>query len=207
MTQWNTPQDDPYGQQPGYSRQPGYSQQPGHPQQGYRQQPAYGQQGYGQRGYGQPGGPVAPSDSFGIAPTVLALLGGILVVVAFTAVNWLTGASSGFTDIHDRLGAAGNGAAGFASAYFSWLAWAFLIVAVVAGVLSSVPTPALRVFRIIGVVVGFAAAGLTLLAIKLSDSSVIPYTQYLKHARLGFYFAVIGFLLAGIGAAIGPRHV
>jgi hypothetical protein len=142
------------------------------------------------------------SDSFGIAGTVLALLGGILTVVAFTAVNWFSGSNTTFGDISDRLG--GN-ASGFATAYFNWLGWVFLVVAVVAGVLSSVPTPALRVFRIIGTVVGFAGAGLTFLAIDLANGT--SYSQYIEHARLGFYFAVIGLALAGVGAAIGPRRV
>ncbi len=138
---------------------------------------------------------------------MLALLGGVVLVVSFTALTWFSAFpnSGTFSAIHKVVGHSGS--AGFASAYFGWLAWVFLIVVVVAGVLSSVPSPALRVFRIIGVVVGFAAAGLTFLAIKISASSSPAYSEYLKHARIGFYFAVAGFLLAGIGAAIGPRHV
>lgn len=188
MTQWNSPSGDPTRQQPGYGQQP---------------PPAYGQgrqQGF-QQGYATP----APADTFGIAGTVMALLGGILVVVSFTAVNWRSDSNSGFGDIHDGLNSIGNRANGFASAYFGWLGWVFLVLVVVAGVLSSVPTPALRVTRIIGTVAGFAAAGLTFLAIDLVDG--VTYTHYLKDARLGFYFAVAGFLLAGIGAAIGPNRV
>jgi hypothetical protein len=193
MTQWNAPDSDPYRQQPqGY--QPGYGQ------------PAYGQPGYGQPGYGQPGYGAPPAgDSFGIAGTVMALLGGILLIVAFTAIDWFGNPTLSFSDVGNGLDAAGDNANGFASAYFGWLAWLFLVVVVVAGVLSSVPTPALRAFRIIGTVVGFAAAGLSFLAVQLSDHN--SYLYYLKHARVGFYFAVIGFLIAGIGAAIGPRRV
>ncbi len=190
MTQWNAPDNDPY-RQPTQGYPQGYG--PGYAPQDPYARPAYGQPGY-----------VAPvsSDSFGIAGTVLALLGGILAVVAFTAVNWFSGSNTTFGDISDRLGGNANG---FATAYFGWLGWVFLVVAVVAGVLSSVPTPALRVFRIVGTVVGFAGAGLTFLAIDLANGT--SYSQYIEHARLGFYFAVIGLALAGIGAAIGPRRV
>jgi hypothetical protein len=206
MTQWNPPDGEPRGSQ-GYGQQPGYGQ-PGYGQPGYRQ-PGYGQPGYAAApgaAYGAPGG----GDSFGIAGTVLALLGGVVLVVSFTALDWFSafqGGSGGesFGQVGDLVDQ--PSAAGFASAYFHWLAWVFLIVVVIAGVLSSVPSPALRVFRIIGTVVGLAAAGLTFLAIKLGNSGVTPYTEYLKHARVGFYFAIVGFLLAGIGAAIGPRRV
>jgi hypothetical protein len=191
MTQWNAPSGDPYGQPPGYG------------------QPGYGQPGYGQPGYGPPGPPnrLEQSDSFGIVGTVLTLLGGILVVVGFTAVDWFTGSGghASFSGIRQLLDSEGGSASGFSSAYFGWLAWTFLVIVVVAGVLSSVPTPALRIFRIIGIVDGIAAAGLTFLAINFADGT--GYTEYLKHARLGFYFAVIGFLVAGIGAGIGPRRV
>jgi hypothetical protein len=207
MSQWNEPQGDPYGQT---RNNPAYGQQP--PPPGYPQQPGYAPQGYGQPGMG-PRGPYVPPnpDSFGIVGTVMALLGGVVLVVSFTALEWFadfggtqSGGSVSFGDVSNVVGNS-SAAKGFASAYFGWLAWLFVIVVVVAGVLASVPSPALRVFRIIGVVVGFAAAGLSFLAIQLFDNS--SYLDYLKHARIGFYFAVIGFVVAGIGAAIGPRHV
>jgi hypothetical protein len=210
MSQWNEPPADPYGQT---RHNPAPGQQPGYPP----QQPGYGQPGYGQPGYGQPGmgprGPYPPqnADSFGIVGTVMALLGGVVLVVSLTALDWFadfggtrSGGNATFGDVSDVVGNS-SAAKGFASAYFGWLAWVFVIVVVIAGVLASVPSPALRVFRIIGVVVGFAAAGLSFLAIQLFDNT--SYLEYLKHARIGFYFAVIGFVVAGIGAAIGPRHV
>lgn len=177
MTQWNAPQGDPRG-------------------------PGYGQP------HGAPYAPPVNTDSFGIVGTVLALLGGVILIVSFTALDWFSGsipgggnASLSFSDISDRSASL----TGFASAYFGWLAWLFLIVVVIAGVLASVPSPALRAFRIVGAVVGFAAAGLTFLAIKLGDG--LSYTEILKNASIGFYFAVVGFVVAGIGAAIGPRRV
>ncbi len=197
MTQWNQPQGGGQYERPG----------------GYQQQPGYGQPGYGQPGYGQPGyapppghSPYGTSDSFGIVGTVMALLGGVALVVSFTALTWFADFPNDgtFGSVHDLIGKNDSSANGFASAYFGWLAWVFLIVVVIAGVLASVPSPALRIFRIIGIVVGLAAAGLSFLAIKLGDGD---YTQYIKHARVGFYLAVVAFIIAGIGAAIGPRKV
>jgi hypothetical protein len=61
--------------------------------------------------------------------------------------------------------------------------------------------------------VALAALVITFVAIKFFNSKAgqissefSGYGTYLKHARLGFYFALAAFLLAGIGAAIGPRR-
>lgn len=206
MTQWNDPQGrrpedwevqqtqamPPAGQQPGYPRQqPGYPPQQGQPS---RQPPI------------NPFGTTS-NESFGIAGTVLALLAGVVGIVSFTALDWFTATGPqglrSFSDLHDA--ADRSGFAGFASAYFSYLAWLFLIITVLAAVGSSFPSPAVRALRIIGVVVGVAAAGLSFLAIRLSDGA--DYSQFIKHASVGFYLAVIAFLLAAVGAAIGPSRV
>jgi hypothetical protein len=200
-----------YGQgQPGYGQgQPGYGQgQPGYGQ----GQPGYGQPGYGQPGYGAPPGygrpanPFGPesNDTFGITGAVLGLLGGVALVVAFTAVQWLGGdfGNRSFGDVGNYVSR--TDATGFATAYFGWLAWAFLIVGVVCAVASSFPNPALRVLRIIGVVIGFAAAGLSFLAVDLNHQ--FSYTHFIASARIGFYLAVVGYVLVGIGAAYGPSR-
>ncbi|MGI8677304.1 MAG: hypothetical protein ACR2LX_01170 [Jatrophihabitans sp.] len=195
MTQWNEPQGrDPRFEQPTaqYGRE-----QPG--------QPPYGAQP-GRRG---PQGPnpfgTEGNEQFGIVGMVLGLLGGVVLIVSFTALDWYKGSNSSFSGVHDRLNGAGDAAKGFAAAYFSWFAWTFLIVSVLAAVGSSFPSPALRAARVIGVVTAFAAAGLSFLAVQLADQP--SYLDYLKNARIGFYLAVIGFVLVGIGAAIGPRKV
>ena len=185
----------PYGQPP--SGQPPY------------QQPQYGQP-YGQAGYGRPSGygppptnPFGPesNETFGITGAVLGLLGGVAGVVALTAVEWFGGrfGSLMFGDVRSHLGTTG-----FATAYYGWLAWAFLIIGVVCAVLSGFPNPALRVLRIIGVVIGFAAAGLSFLALQANDG--VRYLTYLGAARVGFYLALVAYILIGIGAAYGPRR-
>lgn len=192
MTQWN----DPQGQRPRYDQPTAQ---------------------YGRDQYGQPARPAARygspaanpfgtegNEEFGIVGMVLGLLGGVLLIVCFTALDWFKGGAT-FGDTADFVDGNPAAATGFASAYFSWFAWTFVIIAVLAAVLSSFPSPALRATRVIGVVAGFAAAGLSFLALQVSDGR--SYLDWLKDARIGFYLAVIGFVLVGIGAAIGPRKV
>ena len=144
----------------------------------------------------------ASNQAFGIASSVLALLGGIVGIVALTGLEWFKGGIS-FSDMSSRLDAAGSFANGFSAAYFGWVAWAFLIVAVAAAVMASFPSPALRAFRVIGVVVGFAAAGLSFLALQLVDKS--SYTDNLVHARVGFYLMLVAYILAGGSAPPSAR--
>ncbi|MBE7190089.1 hypothetical protein [Jatrophihabitans endophyticus] len=214
MTQWDNPNDretraygqSGYGQQPQYG-QSQYGQQPqGDP---YRQQSYEAERQRRARFEDSTNNPfgAASDQAFGIVGTVLALLGGILGVVTLTGLEWLNGGVYGPRDFSDLHNAVENNSAatGFASAYFGWLAWVFLIVAVIAGVMASFPSPALRAFRVIGTVIGFAAAGLSFLALQISSD--VSYVDYLKHARIGFYLMVIAYVLVGTGAAIGPRKV
>jgi hypothetical protein len=205
MSQWDDPQNRETQAYPRQNPQvsygqPNYPQANGQPNYQVARQPRFADSTANPFG-------AASDQQFGIVSTVLALLGGILGIVTLTGLEWFHlkfGGSASFGDVHDALKANPSSATGFASAYFGWLAWTFLIVAVLAGVMASFPSPALRAFRVIGVVVGFAAAGLSFLAIQLQQGS---YFDYLKEARIGFYLMVVAYLLAGIGAAIGPRKV
>jgi hypothetical protein len=199
MSQWDDPQSNETRRLP---RQPQTGQQP-YPQPGYTQPPAGGQRPRFADTTANPFG-AASDQAFGIVSTVLALLGGIVGIVALTGLDWFKGGAS-FSDVNDLLDSRGGQANGFASAYFSWLAWAFLLIAVVAALAASFPSPALRIARVIGVVVGIAAAGLSFLALQWGD--FVSYTEVLKHARVGFYLLVVAYLLVGVGAGIGPRKV
>ena len=193
------------GQQPGYAQQPGYGQQP----------PPLPP---------QPMGPVTtqfarldpgPSEKFGALGFVLTVVGTGFAVVALTAVDWFDGGrSSSFSSVHKVINAAkavGVGSPPIARAYFSWLAWALLGVAVICALLAATPTISAP-FRIAGVVVALAGVVFTFIAIKVFDDSALlgssysGYWSYLKHARLAFYLAVAGFVLIGAGAAVGPAR-
>ena len=200
-----------YGQQPYGQGQPAYDQ----PQYG---QPQYGQQPYGQPGYGQP--LPAPRRRVGIVGTVLTAVGAVLLVVAYTATDWYDGsADSSFSKVHDQLKLVDKAGAaeGIAKAYFGWLAWVLLVVAVLLAVAANLPSPAAPALRIVGAIVGIAGMVLTFLAIKLLDTSKLPgssdvagvpnsYSDYLKHTGPAFYVALGGFLLVAIASVIGPRR-
>lgn len=153
-----------------------------------------------------------PSASFGTLGAILAIVGAILVVVSFTVLDWfekqsLNGLSSShFSDVHRVLEEAGGLAAGTSKLYFAWLGWAMVVVVAVLALVANMPSPLATLFRIIGAVAGAAAIGVTFLAIKLASVPTPAYSDYIKHARLGFYFAVGGFLIMAIGALIGPSR-
>jgi hypothetical protein len=212
------------GQQPEYGGQPSYGQQPGGQpsygqQPGYGQQPSYGQQpgdqpGYGgQPPYGRPSG--GSRGALGVVGIVLAAVGAVAGIIAFTATNWFDGGDSKFRDLHDgltQLDKAGL-ANGLSVQYYSWLAWAVLAVAVVAALMANLPSPASRALGIVGAVIAAGGIVLTFLAIKLISQDAVPgapsgYSEYLKHAAKApsFYLAVGGFLLVLVGSLIGPRR-
>jgi hypothetical protein len=230
---YGQPQQEPYGQQPTYGQplqqpygqppQQPYGQQP--PQQPYGQQP-YGQppqQPYGQppqapygqaQQYGQPmyGGSAPPpspyvstatGQRFGIVGAAVALVGAALVVVAFTAVNWYNHLPfrSHLDDLR-KIADHSDVVTGVAKAYFTWLGWVLLAAAVVATLVAVLPNPAANAFRALGLIIGLAGAGLAFWAIKFDSDT--GYSQFIKHARAGFYLTVGGFLLLAIGAAFGP---
>ena len=139
--------------------------------------------------------------------TTLAGVGAILLVISLTALPWFRdfGVGSGsFSDVHTALDRLGSQAAGLADSYFSWLAWLLAIVSVVVAILANLPSPASGPLRALGAVVAAAAIAISFFAIQLSSTG--SYTEYLKHAHIGFYFAIAGFLLVGIGALIGPKR-
>jgi hypothetical protein len=211
-----------YGQAPAQPYAPPYEQPQQVPQ---AQQPQYAQPQYAQSQYAQPqysqpygtpyNGPTAGGRSFGVVSALITVAGIVLVVVAFTAVNWFDGkGSSHFHDIHKVLSTPGIGrfTSTLSPPYFSWLGWVLLAAAGVTALLAAVPATG-AAFRIIGLLVGLAAVAITFIALKFFNShgheissQFGGYSDYIKHASTGFYLAAGGFLLMAIGAAIGSRR-
>jgi hypothetical protein len=180
------------------------------PQQQYGPPP---QQQYGQPygGYGPPPGQAptgaAGGPTFGVVGALLAFVGAALGIVAFTAVNWFDGrGNSHLGDVHDVVNRAHRFGldTGIAKLYYSWLAWVLLGLAVVVAVLANIPGPASGALRGLGVLVGLAGIGVTFWAVQFAHGQA--YTEFLKHARVGFYLTLGAFLLTAIGAAVGPRR-
>jgi hypothetical protein len=154
-----------------------------------------------------------PNDRFGVVGGSLAVVGAVLAVIAFLAVNWFDdGGRSHFSDTHRAVQALDDAGAanGLAVAFFGWLAWVSLIIVLVVALLANVPNPLVGALRGIGFVLGLGGAALTFASIKLSSGTLqgdtTTYGDYLKHAGTGFWLTVAGFVVMGIGALIGPRR-
>jgi hypothetical protein len=138
-----------------------------------------------------------------VAGTVLTVLGGAAVLVAFVGLNWLPQHNSTLSDVHDRLTGLGHFASGMSELYFAWLAWVLFGALLVVAVLANLPVPGSRVLGLFGTVLALAAIALSFWALNLLTTGHPGYSDYLRNARGGFYVAVSGFLVMGLGAAIG----
>jgi hypothetical protein len=114
---------------------------------------------------------------------------------------------------------AGDYSFGVSLAYFSWLGWVLLAAAVVAALISVLPTAATPAMRAVSVLIGLAGAGLTVWAADLfsvsgplkqavqTQFSFSPtYSFWLKHSYLGAWFAVGGFLIVALGGLMGSSR-
>lgn len=168
-------------------------------------------QSYGQA-YGGAGAPyvVRPERrGVGVVGVVFALAGLAAGLIALLALQWFAGFGSvnagKFNHIHRTIDQLGGASTGVGKAYFDWLAWTLLIAGTVLALLANIPTPASPGLRILGALVGLAGIGFTFWGIQFVHGPA--YTEFLKHARVGFYVMLAGFLLITIGALIGPRRV
>jgi hypothetical protein len=153
----------------------------------------------------------AGSRSIGVAGIGLVLLGVVALLVSFTApVDWYPGSTGPsavahirFSDLHHLTAASGSVA--IAKAYFGWLAWVLLIVLIIVGFAANMPTPAADGLRVLGFVVGLAGAAVTYVALNRLAGSAGSGGAF-EHSRAGVWLAVTGYLVAGVGAAVGPKR-
>jgi NAD/NADP transhydrogenase beta subunit len=149
-----------------------------------------------------------------LTAVVLVLLGAALVLVAFRFLDWYEVAhradSAGditFATLHsnaDQLSGVGT-----ATAYFDWLAWLLLILLIGVGIAANLGVPMTDALRVTGFLLGLLGAAATYFAIaQLHDAQVAAGAQ--KHSVFynsswGLWAAVVGYLAAAAGAALGPR--
>ncbi len=154
--------------------------------------------------------------TLGLRGIVLVLVGGVLLVVAFRLLDWYTVAQHAadrpgritFGTLHgnaDQLSGAGA-----ANAYFDWLAWVLLIAVVLVGVAANVPTPFTDPCRVAGFLLGVVGAAATYFAIAQLHNAQVA-AGAVKHnvfynSTWGMWAAFIGFVVAAIGAALGPSR-
>jgi hypothetical protein len=206
------------GYWPGYSQsQAGYPPPDGHGQP-YAPPPGYPYAGYPPPGYLLP----PPSDvstrapatlAFGVVPAALAALGALLVVIALLGLPWYTPDGESLTtgDVRGILDDYGDLASGLSVAYFSWLSWLLLLAAAGSAVAAALPMAGLSLaFRIAGPIISGFAVLLSFGAIELKDSVYTTgedYGRYFDTLSAGFWTAIVGFVLVGAAAVIGPRRV
>jgi hypothetical protein len=143
---------------------------------------------------------------FGVVGAVLTALGAIAVLVSFTTVDWLKFPNTSFSLIHHRFSGAHPGISGLTQAYFSWVGWLLFGLVFVAAFCANLPQRRLALLRPIGFALAVVAIGLTFWAISFSNSVRPTYLEYLRMERTGFYLAIAGFLMMGIGALMGARR-
>jgi hypothetical protein len=135
-----------------------------------------------------------------------------MVVVSLLGLDWYT-FSGGLTssEVSGQLASFGDYANQLSVAYHSWLAWLLLMIATGCTVLACQPLRGISLaFRIVGPIISGIAVLLTFGSFQLTDpaySSELDTSQYLDHLGPGFWAALIGFALIGMGAILGPRTV
>jgi hypothetical protein len=121
--------------------------------------------------------------------------------------------------LHAALKAAGAGkyvGFGVSRDYFSWLGWLLLVATVAAAMLALLPSRLARIFRVVVLVVALVSIGITMWAIQLfSLSGPVAvqlghgnpgWTDFIGHAGVGFWVAIVGFLLLGAGSALAAPN-
>src|SRR5438067_7570446 len=145
--------------------------------------------------------------TIGVPGLILIIIGAILLMLSFTALSWYgTSAEADsvgritFSKLHTITSLGGGSRA--PRWYFSWAAWLLLLAVILIGLLANLPVPGGLVLRVLGFLIGLTGALVTWYSLhqlfKHSDHGVFD------HARVGLWFAFIGFPLAGVGALIGP---
>jgi hypothetical protein len=145
--------------------------------------------------------------TIGALGMALVVIGAALVLISFTVLDWYPGSTGPgevahikFADLH-RL-AADNASIEFAGAYFHWLAWVLLILVITVGLGATVATRAASALRVAGFTAGAGGAAITYEALDILAST--EGGSALDGAQAGVWLAIGGYLVAGIGAALGP---
>ncbi|MEO8889224.1 MAG: hypothetical protein ABI301_02340 [Jatrophihabitantaceae bacterium] len=153
------------------------------------------------------------------APGIVFMIGGAIgLLLSFTTFEWYsapkaTGDSVGkitFSELRhnlDRFPAQGRPSASVA--YFGGLAWALLIALIIVAFAANLPIRASNGLRLLGLFLGLAGAALTYYTLSRYAQATHDLfgtgSGALDNASLGIWCALGGYLLAGIGAALGPR--
>jgi hypothetical protein len=163
---------------------------------------------------------------------VFVATGTVLVLAAFTVLQWFrdgagffagAGSNTTFGDLGDvldlrraqfaRKGLSKYVSFGASQPYFAWFGWTLLLAAVLAGGLAVSRFGRRWILRWFGAVVAVTGIAVTLLALNLvtvegnapNNADLPNYGQYIAHAGLGAWAALVGFLLIAVGALLPHR--
>jgi hypothetical protein len=144
---------------------------------------------------------------------LLLVLGGAgFVLISFRFLDWYHVPTSGADTAGDptfpalRDSAQQLGGAGVALAYFDWLSWTLVIAVAVLGASAVLPLPGAASLRLLGFLAGILGAVATYYALAQHQNAVGSADSVFHNATWGVWAAIGGFLVAGIGAALGPRR-
>lgn len=137
----------------------------------------------------------------------LMIAGSVMLLAAFTVVNWYPGSRGAdseaditFKKLHALAGSGGTPA--ISQMYFNWLCWALLILAIVVAMAANFPSVATESLRIFGFALGLTGAAITYLVLEQPHRGTTG--SAFDHAQYGVWLALAGFLVIGLGAALGP---
>jgi hypothetical protein len=153
--------------------------------------------------YGPPPGypppPPPKRGRFGFVGGGISLIGAVMVALSFVALPWFSsaGIDVSFSDLRDLADV--PGAPGLTKAYFGWLGLSLFVAVVAVALAACCPIPGSRAARSAGLTLGITAASLTVMALK-GDGSL---SKVFDNASIGVWAAIVGFVTAGLGAAIG----
>jgi hypothetical protein len=137
----------------------------------------------------------------GLFGVFVVTLGLVLLLLAVTTLDWVDDAPVP-TDFSTLRAASELSpfAPGFVSAYFGWLAITLLITSVLTAYAAKLIPVASAITQVCAVLLGVAGAACTFAA--LADGSGVA--EVFSHAGVGFWIAIVGFLLVA-GGALGRR--
>lgn len=147
----------------------------------------------------------------------LLVVGAVSLLLSFTTLEWYktpksTGDSIGkitFSELHHNLNSfPAQGRPAASVAYFGWLAWVLLIALIVVAFAANVPSKASDGLRMLGFFLGLVGLAVTYYTLaryaEASHDLFGTSNGALDNADLGIWCALGGYVLAGLGAALGP---
>lgn len=157
--------------------------------------------------------PLPGSRRVGTLGMAFTAVGGLMVVFAFTSLGWYRGeggvdsvGSIGFGELHAQTRS--FDAPQLARDYFGWFSWLVLLATIGLGIEANLPSRSSGVFKFFGFVAGVTGAAVTYFALRslwgaLADGYGADVGVF-RHTAVGLWMALAGFVVCGLGAALGP---